>query len=52
MLDSYNFDPSLKDSKWTEKDLEIYQKLAAIEGPEAIESGNTQFERLFNAITD
>ena len=52
VLDSYNFDPSLKDSKWTEKDLEIYQRLESIEGSGAIEDGKTQFERLFNAITD
>ena len=32
VLDSYNFDPSLKESKWTEKDLEVYQKLAALGG--------------------
>ena len=33
VLDSYNFDPSLKDSKWTDKDLSIYQKLMEITGP-------------------
>lgn len=32
VLDSYNFEPSLKESKWTEKDLEIYRKLSEIQG--------------------
>jgi inorganic pyrophosphatase/exopolyphosphatase len=30
VLDSYNFEPSLKESKWTDKDLFIYKKLSEI----------------------
>ena len=50
VLDSYNFEPSLKESKWTEKDLLIYKKLDEISA--GSENGKIQFERLFNAITD
>lgn len=50
LLDSYHFEPSLKDSKWTEKDLEIYKRLDQIS--EGAETSRVMFDRLFNAITD
>lgn len=39
VLDSYMFEPTLKDSKWTEKDLEIYKRLGLIQGMTTIEEG-------------
>ena len=30
VLDSYNFEPTLKESKWTDKDLNVYKKLDEI----------------------
>ena len=51
VLDSYNFEPTLKESKWTDRDLEVYKRLAEL-GGQSKESGVAQFERLFNAITD
>jgi inorganic pyrophosphatase/exopolyphosphatase len=30
VLDSYNFEPSLKESKWTDKDMTMYKKLDEI----------------------
>jgi len=51
VLDSYYFEPSLKESKWTDRDLAVYKRLEEL-GGQAKESGKVQFERLFNAITD
>ena len=51
VLDSYNFEPSLKETKWTERDLAVYKRLGEL-GGQAKETGQAQFERLFNAITD
>jgi inorganic pyrophosphatase/exopolyphosphatase len=50
VLDSYNFEPTLKESKWTDKDLAVYKRLDEISS--GLEDGRIQFERLFNAITD
>lgn len=50
VLDSYNFESSLKESKWTDKDLDIYKRLDVLSS--GLEDGKLQFERLFNAITD
>ena len=38
VLDSYNFEPTLKESKWTDRDLEVYKKLAEL-GGQSKESG-------------
>ena len=50
LLDSYHFEQSLKDSKWTEKDLIIYKQLESISA--GSEPSKVMFDRLFNAITD
>lgn len=52
VLDSYFFEPSLKESKWTEKDQHVYNQLVDIQGKIYLETDKEQFERLFNAITD
>lgn len=51
VLDSYYFEPSLKESKWTDKDLSIFNILTEIQGSTE-EENKAQFERLFTAITD
>lgn len=50
VLDSYNFEPTLKESKWTDKDMAVYKRLDELSS--GLEDGKMQFERLFNAITD
>lgn len=50
ILDSYFFEPTLKESKWTDKDMAVYKRLDEL--AQGGEDGKIQFERLFNAITD
>ena len=50
LLDSFFFDPTLKESKWTDKDMAIFKQLDELSA--GLEDSKVQFERLFNAITD
>jgi inorganic pyrophosphatase/exopolyphosphatase len=52
LLDSYYFDPSLKDSKWTDIDLEIFEMLSNIQKFKDPTITRQRFDKLFNAITD
>lgn len=48
VLDSYYFEPNLKDSKWTDQDLAIFNYLLKI----AEVDGKEYFDKLYNAISN